>query len=161
MVLIKNKIAYKIQVLLLFKYNMMSFYHSHKIKKHDYIFPLREALVVSSSFLYSTILNLTYRYPSTPNPTSSLSRNAGPSLLFTNSRIPPPTTSAANIGISTGFEILPIPRYQHPITSPDLPHPYFQFSPLAAPANTGVSLPLQLMKATVLAESYTLYPLSS
>jgi len=53
-------------------------------------------------------------------------------------------------------EILPIPRYQHPITSPDLPHPYFPFSPLAAPANTGVSLPLQLMKATVLAESYNI-----
>ena len=52
------------------------------------------------------------------------------------------------------LEIQPIPRYQHPITSLDLPHPYFPFSPLAAPANTGVSLPLQLMKVTVLAESY-------
>ena len=40
------------------------------------------------------------------------------------------------------------------ITSPDLPHPYFLFSPLVAPGNTRVSLPLQLMKATVLAESY-------
>ena len=49
-----------------------------------------------------------------------------------------------------------IPWYQHPITSLDLPHPYFPFFPLAAPANTGVSLPLQLMKATVLAESYNI-----
>ena len=29
-------------------------------------------------------------------------------------------------------------------------------SPLAAPANTGISLPLQLMKATVLTESYNI-----
>ena len=33
--------------------------------------------------------------------------------------------------------------------------------PLAAPANTEVSLTLQLMNAAVPAESYTLYPLSS
>jgi hypothetical protein len=33
--------------------------------------------------------------------------------------------------------------------------------PLAAPANTEVSLPLQLMKAAVPAQSYTLYPVSS
>ena len=56
--------------------------------------------------------------------------------------------------LSTGFEIPPIPRYQHPITSTGLPHPYIQFLPLAAPANTGVSLPFQLMTATVLAEKY-------
>ena len=80
-------------------------------------------------------------------------------LFTTNSRIsrPPPTLN----GVSTGFEIPPIPRYQHPITSPDLPHPYFPFFPPVAPANTGVSLPLHLMKATVLVESYTFYPLSS
>jgi len=47
--------------------------------------------------------------------------------------------------VGTGFEIPPIPRYQHPITSLRLPHPYFPFSSLAAPANTGVSLPLQLI----------------
>ena len=51
--------------------------------------------------------------------------------------------------------IPPIPRHQHPRTSPDRPPPYFPF-PLAAPANTEVSLPLQLMKATVPAESYIL-----
>jgi hypothetical protein len=82
-------------------------------------------------------------------------RNAGQSALFTNSRIPSqPCLPPIWNGVSTGFEIPPIPRYQHPITSPDLPYPYFPFSPLAAPANTGASLPLQLMKATVLAESY-------
>ena len=41
------------------------------------------------------------------------------------------------------------------------PPPLLSVSPLAAPANTEVSLPLQLMKATVPAVSYTLYPLSS
>ena len=47
-----------------------------------------------------------------------------------------------------------IPGYQHPLAPLGPPHPYFPFSPLAAPANTWVSLPLQLMKATVRAESY-------
>ena len=65
-----------------------------------------------------------------------------------------------NISNDTGFHVTCFLnvfysyRYQHLITSPVLPHPYFPFSPLVAPANTGVSLPLQLMKATVLAESY-------
>jgi len=36
------------------------------------------------------------------------------------------------------------------------PPPLLPFFPLVAPANTGVSLPLQLMKATVLTESYIL-----
>ena len=35
--------------------------------------------------------------------------------------------------------------------------PLLPVSPLAAPANTEVSLPLQLMKAAVPAESYTLH----
>ena len=38
-----------------------------------------------------------------------------------------------------------------------LPHPYFLFFPSRAPANTLVSLHLQLMKATVLAESIWFY----
>ena len=32
-------------------------------------------------------------------------------------------------GVGTSFETPPIPRYKHPITSPDLPHPYFLFPP--------------------------------
>ena len=32
--------------------------------------------------------------------------------------------------------------------------PFHDMPPLTAPANTGISLPVQLMKATVLAESY-------
>ena len=36
---------------------------------------------------------------------------------------PPPTWNS----ISTGFKISPIPRYQHPIASFSLPHPYFAF----------------------------------
>ena len=38
-----------------------------------------------------------------------------------------------------------------------LPPPLLPVPPLAAPANTEVSLPLQLMKAAVPAESYTLF----
>jgi len=69
---------------------------------------------------------LTCRYPSTPNPTSSLSRNVGPSALFINSRPrTPPTWNC----LSTSFEIPQIPWYKHPITSPDLPHTYFPFPP--------------------------------
>ena len=41
------------------------------------------------------------------------------------------------------------------------PPPLFPDSPLVAPANTSVSLPLQLMKATVLVESSILYSFSS
>ena len=102
-----------------------------------------------------------YRYPSTSNPTSSLSKNAGPSTLFINSQIPPLTMSAANMKwriysfwnsansqVSTSYNL----------TGP--PPPLLPVFPLAAPPNTGVSLPLQLMKAAVPAESYTLYPLS-
>ena len=37
--------------------------------------------------------------------------------------------------------------------STGLPHPFFPVSLLAAPGNTLVSLPLQLMKATLLTES--------
>ena len=40
---------------------------------------------------------LTYRYPSTPNPISSLSRNAGPSISYTNFLMPLLTMSAANL----------------------------------------------------------------
>ena len=48
-------------------------------------------------------------------------------------------------------------QYQHLVTSLGLPYPYFPFSALAAPANTLVSLLLQLMQATVLAEKSILY----
>ena len=83
---------------------------------------------------------LTYQYPSTPNPTSSHSRNA---VVPCHSQTPwcHPWSHPLPIrnGISTSFKILPIPWYQHPITSLDLPYPYFLFPPLAAPANTGQS----------------------
>ena len=35
------------------------------------------------------VVNSDLRYPSTPNPISSLSRDAGPSVSFTNFRMPP------------------------------------------------------------------------
>ena len=38
-----------------------------------------------------------------------------------------------------------------------LPPPLLPVHPLAAPANTEVSLPLELMKATVQAENYSLF----
>ena len=49
-------------------------------------------------------------------------------MSFTNSWMPlltcpPPIWN----GISTSFEIPPSPRYQHPIPSLSLPHPYFPF----------------------------------
>ena len=50
-----------------------------------------------------------------------------------------------------------VSQYHIPVTSLILPCLYFPFSPLATPANTLVSLLLQLMKATVLAESSILY----
>jgi hypothetical protein len=53
--------------------------------------------------------------------------------------------------ISMRFKISPITGF--PITSLGIPHHYFPYFPLAAPANTLISLPLQQMKATVLSES--------
>ena len=55
------------------------------------------------------------------------------------------------------IEIPPIPWCEHSIALLGLPHTLLPVSPLAAPANTLVSLPLQLMKATVLAESSLSY----
>ena len=97
---------------------------------------------------------LTYQYPSTPNPTSSLSRNAGPSVSSTNSLMPPrPHLPPIWNGISTCSKISPIPWYQHSIASLGPSPPLLlPVSPLAAPANTLFSLLLQLMKAIVFAE---------
>jgi len=73
---------------------------------------------------------LTYRYRSTPNPTSSLSTNAGLSVSFRNSQMPPrPCLPLVWNGKSTRFEILPFPWYQHPIAPLSPLHPYFLFSP--------------------------------
>jgi hypothetical protein len=71
--------------------------------------------------------------------------------------------SVGSDSILTCTSILTVFRYQHPITSFGLPHPYFPFSSLAATANTLTSLHLQLMKATVLAESsiYFIFSLRS
>ena len=75
-------------------------------------------------------------------------------LAFTNSRVPLPTMSAANmklhINLSLNFANSSVSTF-YSLTWP--PHPFFSFPPLAAPANTLVSLLLQLMKGTVLAES--------
>ena len=55
-------------------------------------------------------------------------------------------------GILTCSSIQTVSLYQHPVTSLGFPHPT-SLLPRAAPANIMVSLPLQLMKAKVLAES--------
>ena len=88
-----------------------------------------------------------------------------PAALFPGMLVPPchsqtpgchprPRPLITRNSISTRFKNPPISRYQRPIASLGLSHPYFQFSALVANANTWVSLPLQLMKATVLTESY-------
>ena len=128
---------------------------------------------------------LTYRYPSTPNPTSALSRNAGPSVSSTNSLMPPPTTSASNMKRHINWFYNYRKRFQGPCPhcqpmtdlfwfyNPDnsqvskfdsltrSPPLLLPVSPIAAAANASVSLPLQLMKVTVLAESSNLLSFSS
>ena len=102
---------------------------------------------------------LTYRYPFTPNPTSSVSRNAGLSMLFTNSQIPHPTTSAANMKWHINWFWNPANSQVSTSDNVTGPPPPFPFSPLAAPAN---SLPLQLMKAIVLLRApYIFFPSGS
>ena len=64
---------------------------------------------------------------------------------------PQPCQLAIWNGISTCISIPTVSCYQHMVIPLGLPHPYFPFPSLAAPANTLVSL--QLIKATVLAES--------
>ena len=107
-----------------------------------------------------TVANSDYRYPSTPNPISSLSRNSG--LSHSQTPEATPTMSAANLKRH-------INKYFNPdslllsisgnLTRP--PPPILPFFPIAPPANTLVSLRLQLMKATVLAESYFIFSLGS
>ena len=90
-----------------------------------------------------------YRYPSTPNPLISFSRNAGTSMSFTNSRMPSSNMSAMYFN----------PDYHLVSTSDNLTRPsppLLPFFPLMALANTLLSLCLQLIKATVPAESYML-----
>ena len=88
-----------------------------------------------------TVLTLTYWCPSTPNPISFLSRNAGPSVSFTNSQMSALTMSATNLKWYINFYCNPISL---PVSIFDnlarLIHPYFPFPILMATAHTLVSL---------------------
>ena len=57
-------------------------------------------------------------------------------------------------GISTRFEIPPNFQVSTSVNLTGPPPPLLPVSPLEAPANTGVNLPLQLMKTAVRAESF-------
>ena len=107
--------------------------------------PLRTRVYQMTAGLTSTCPqtekdDLTYRYPYAPNPISSLSRNAAPSMSFTNSLMPPPTTFPANTKWHTNllFDPSGLSASTSGILSqlPLLPLP---FTFLAAPVNIMVN----------------------